>query len=67
MGVTGLWKLIEPAGKPIGIETLEDKVIVIGKIEIYILKSLNCEISKIITEICRYIDLATSSHEGIYG
>lgn len=33
MGVTGLWKLIESSGKPVAFETLEDKVIVIGKLQ----------------------------------
>ncbi|XP_053607187.1 DNA excision repair protein ERCC-5 homolog isoform X2 [Plodia interpunctella] len=27
MGVTGLWRLIEPAGKPVPVETLENKVL----------------------------------------
>ena len=31
MGVTGLWKLIEASGKPIPLETLENKVLAIGK------------------------------------
>lgn len=31
MGVTGLWHLIESSGKPVAFETLEDKIIVIGK------------------------------------
>lgn len=30
MGVTGLWKLIESSGKPIPLETLENKVLAIG-------------------------------------
>lgn len=29
MGVTGLWRLIEPAGKPVPIETLENKVLAV--------------------------------------
>ncbi|XP_023177543.2 DNA repair protein complementing XP-G cells homolog [Drosophila hydei] len=29
MGVTGLWKLIEPCGKPVPVETLEGKVLAI--------------------------------------
>lgn len=31
MGVTGLWKLIECSGKPVPVETLENKVLAIGK------------------------------------
>lgn len=30
MGVTGLWRLIEPAGKPVPVETLENKVLAVG-------------------------------------
>lgn len=30
MGVTGLWKLIDQAGKPVPLETLENKVLAIG-------------------------------------
>ncbi|XP_055681995.1 DNA excision repair protein ERCC-5 homolog isoform X2 [Lutzomyia longipalpis] len=29
MGVTGLWKLLEPSGKPVPVETLENKVLAI--------------------------------------
>jgi hypothetical protein len=31
MGVTGLWKLIETSGKPVPLETLEGKVLAVGK------------------------------------
>lgn len=31
MGVTGLWKLIEPSGKPVPLETLENKILAIGE------------------------------------
>lgn len=31
MGVTGLWRLIEPAGKPVPVETLENKVLAVGR------------------------------------
>lgn len=34
MGVTGLWKLIEQSGKPVPVETLENKILAVGKIEI---------------------------------
>lgn len=30
MGVTGLWKLIEASGKPVPLETLENKTLAIG-------------------------------------
>lgn len=30
MGVTGLWRLLEPAGKPVPLETLENKVLAVG-------------------------------------
>ena len=30
MGVHGLWKLIEPAGKPVPLESLENKVLAVG-------------------------------------
>lgn len=31
MGVTGLWKLIEQSGKPVPLDTLENKVLAVGK------------------------------------
>jgi hypothetical protein len=31
MGVTGLWGIIEPAGKPISLEALENKTLAVGK------------------------------------
>jgi DNA excision repair protein ERCC-5 len=30
MGVHGLWKLVEPSGEPVALETLENKVLAIG-------------------------------------
>lgn len=30
MGVTGLWSLLEPAGKPVPLESLENKVLAVG-------------------------------------
>lgn len=33
MGVTGLWKLIDQAGKPVPLETLENKILAIGTYE----------------------------------
>ncbi len=32
MGVTGLWKLIDQAGKPVPLETLENKILAIGSL-----------------------------------
>ena len=29
MGVIGLWKLLEPCGKPVPLESLEDKVLAV--------------------------------------
>lgn len=31
MGVTGLWKLIEQSGTPVPLDTLENKVLAVGK------------------------------------
>lgn len=33
MGVTGLWKLIEQSGKPVPLETLENKVLAVGMLK----------------------------------
>lgn len=30
MGVHGLWNLLEPVGKPIPMETLENKILAVG-------------------------------------
>jgi hypothetical protein len=30
MGVNGLWKLLDPSGKPVPLETLENKVLGVG-------------------------------------
>lgn len=30
MGVTGLWKLVEPCGSPVPVETLDGKILAIG-------------------------------------
>jgi len=35
MGVTGLWSLLEPAGKPIPLESLENKILAVGKIYLF--------------------------------
>lgn len=33
MGVLGLWRLLDPAGKPTAVETLEGKVLAIGNLK----------------------------------
>lgn len=30
MGVYGLWRLIEPSGTPVPLETLENKILAVG-------------------------------------
>lgn len=51
MGVLGLWQLIESCGKPVPLETLENKVLAIGKFcfaqfcEIQLTRSLLLDIS----------------------
>ena len=30
MGVHGLWKLLDPSGKPVPLETLENKILAVG-------------------------------------
>ena len=32
MGVTGLWSLVEPAGKPVPLESLENKILAVGNV-----------------------------------
>lgn len=36
MGVTGLWKLIDQSGKPVPLDTLENKVLAVGKNHEYV-------------------------------
>ena len=31
MGVHGLWTLLEPAGKPVPLESLENKILAVGE------------------------------------
>lgn len=45
MGVHGLWRLIEPSGKPVPLETLENKVLAVG------ILFNNCNFVNIVTEI----------------
>lgn len=35
MGVLGLWRLLDPAGKPTAVETLEGKVLAIGNLKLF--------------------------------
>ena len=30
MGVIGLWSLLDPAGKPVSLESLENKILAVG-------------------------------------
>ena len=32
MGVQGLWSVLEPAGKPVALESLENKVLAVGNL-----------------------------------
>lgn len=34
MGVHGLWRLIEPSGKPVPLESLENKILAVGRFSI---------------------------------
>lgn len=69
MGVTGLWKLIEQSGKPVPLDTLENKVLAVGE-WIAILADFfwvsNDRSSLIFPWNCRrYIDLVASGGERI--
>lgn len=44
MGVTGLWKLIESSGRPVPLDTLENKVLAIGLFTFGLHFSKFCEI-----------------------
>ena len=37
MGVTGLWSLLEPAGKPVKLESLENHVLAVGEDKIILI------------------------------
>lgn len=37
MGVTGLWQLVESSGKPVPLDTLENKVLAVGKLNFILL------------------------------
>ncbi len=32
MGVKGLWKLLEPAGRPVNLDSLQDVILAVGKL-----------------------------------
>ena len=34
MGVNGLWSLLDPAGKPVPLESLENKILAVGKLKL---------------------------------
>ena len=35
MGVQGLWKLVEPIGRPVMLDTLDGKVLAVGRYWMY--------------------------------
>lgn len=43
MGVTGLWQLVESSGKPVPLDTLENKVLAVGKLNFILLRNRFCE------------------------
>lgn len=63
MGVTGLWKLIESSGKPVPLETLENKILAIGEwnLPVFGISPYKSIVS------CRYLHLAASGHQGVPG
>lgn len=66
MGVTGLWRLIEPAGKPVPIETLENKVLAVGTT---IISYIFCNTSSILFKKHLYIspDISIWLHQMVKG
>lgn len=58
MGVTGLWKLIDPCGKPVPVETLEGKILAVGKYHLILENFLNLTMTFI--SFTRYIYMASS-------
>lgn len=56
MGVHGLWKLLEAAGKPVPLESLENKVLAVGILSyifvVLILCPTNCTICIIFSAFC---------------
>lgn len=77
MGVTGLWKLIEQSGKPVPLDTLENKVLAVGELftcTFFNYFTILCSVSTfghsnnkyfIIQSTCRYFDMASSSCQGL--
>lgn len=63
MGVTGLWKLIEPCGKPVPVETLEGKILAVGMIFFFFIISTykRGHRNKYILFYCRYFYMAASN------
>lgn len=66
MGVTGLWKLVEQSGKPVPLETLENKVLAVGKFfnEILVLCVADLWIHQT-SYFSRYIDMVASGDQRI--
>lgn len=53
MGVTGLWTLVEPAGKPVALESLENKILAVGNLNFFMS-------FKVIFSLNRHFHLAQS-------
>lgn len=64
MGVTGLWKLIEASGKPVPLETLENKILAIGRRCVSLLPVLRTTGP---LTAPRYLHMAASGHQGLPG
>lgn len=62
MGVHGLWRLIEPSGKTVPVETLENKVLAVG---ILFLRPQPLTNSTSLTHPLRCLDLVAPSREGL--
>lgn len=54
MGVQGLWKLLESAGKPIPVEKLENKVLSIGILLLNNNNYLNFILTQCIINVCLF-------------
>lgn len=65
MGVHGLWRLIEPSGKPVPLETLENKVLAVGILFICAQILNVCETKNIFLNSA--IDISIWLHQAIKG
>lgn len=67
MGVTGLWKLIEQSGTPVPLDTLENKVLAVGNLNLnsdYLI-SINYEIH--ISTFTKTTDVSIWLHQAVKG